>query len=89
VPKSTSSLPTYVVELQVSGVAVVTVEAETAETAGELAEKRVTPADVTELDVTEVSRIASLAPARPRPAAGAEARVPERPPNAVAADGQA
>lgn len=60
--------PEWVVELAVRGVAIVSVEADSAEHAIELAVARVRPADVTEVsDEVEATTVAGpFAPLRPR-----------------------
>ncbi len=55
----------YVVELDVEGIAIVSVLASSAVEAETAAAERVGPSDVTELDVVEVSRVVGPFPSSP------------------------
>lgn len=60
-PDAGEELKVYVVELEVQGVALYSVEAPDADRACELAEQRAKPVDVTELEVVETRRVVELA----------------------------
>lgn len=83
-PDQVDDLDVYLVELDVEGVAIVSVVASSSDEACERAESQAKPADVTELDVCEVRRVvrvealpgelkrATLARAREKAPAGSE-----------------
>lgn len=77
-PDAGGELQVYVVELDVEGVAIVTVHAASSDEACELAETRARPADVTELDVVEVRRVVEVAPIGDELAKAERARARER-----------
>jgi hypothetical protein len=79
VARSRDERPEYVVELEVAGVAVLTVRADSADEACAKAEAAVRPVDVIELAAVESARVAGSSRRPPRPASAAEPELVSRP----------